>query len=106
MRKWVEAELNGKKFLTCFDIPTREEVESLKVGDEALNCFGKLARVTSIFARGYDIHGMAYVCYYTENGEHSQISNSMKENELVRHLDSCRKFNSAQLDHYEALLAK
>lgn len=61
--------------------PTREDVQNLKVGDMAPNCFGKMAAVVSIFAQRDDIKGKAFVCYYTENGPGSTISGSMKEDE-------------------------
>lgn len=66
-------------------IPTREYVMSLKVGDMAPDCFGKLAKVTSVYAQRDDINGKAFVCYYTAFGETSTISASLKEGELLRH---------------------
>jgi len=64
-------------------IYSREDVENLTVGDEVLNCFGKLHKVTSITYRGIDINGKAYVGFYQEFSEHCQISNSMKEGESI-----------------------
>jgi len=60
-------------------VQTRNQVESLKEGNDALDCFGKMQRVTSIFGRGHDTQGKAYVCYYTEHGAGGTISHRMKE---------------------------
>jgi len=74
-----------------FFVPTREQVESLKVGDLALGCFGE-SRVTRIFGAGDDIKGRAYVCFYVENGPGSEISGSYKEGELVATMALCAKY--------------
>ena len=78
-------------------VPTRDQVETLQVGDLAIDCFGEMRRVTGIFARGYDTNGRAYVCYYTEHGEGSSISHSMKEGQLVRTVATSRHYTSAEL---------
>lgn len=63
--------------------PTREDVQNLKVGDMALNPFGRYAEVKNIFAQKDDINGKAFVCYYTDYGPGSTISNSAKEGEVT-----------------------
>lgn len=72
--------------------PTREDVENLKVGDLAPDCFGKMRRVTEIFARREDINGKLFVCFYTEFGERSTMSGSMKEDEIVATTEISSKF--------------
>jgi len=86
--------------MTIF-MPTREQVQSLKVGDFALDCFGKMREVVEVYGRGDDIHGKAYVCFYTEWGLSSRISNSMKEDEILRTLPVCREYKSAEIDAME-----
>jgi hypothetical protein len=49
-------------------IPSREDIESLKVGDLAPDCFGRMSEITEIFAQKDDITGRAFVCYYTAFG--------------------------------------
>lgn len=88
---------------TDFYVPTREQVESLQVGDIAPGCFGP-AEVTEIFASGYSIPEdgeRAFVCYYTRHTATSTISASMKEGELVRTLATSNAYTSAELDSIE-----
>ena len=64
--------------------PTREDVQNLKVGDLAPNCFGQFSRVTEIYAQRDNIHGKAFVCFYTEFGSNgSTISGNLVEDEIV-----------------------
>jgi hypothetical protein len=92
--------------MTNFYMPTRAEVASLKAGDLIINPFGKPARVTRIHARGEDIHGKLYACYYVEWGEGSTISDSIKEGELLRTVAVSRDYTSAQLDAIERTMRK
>lgn len=85
-------------------LPKREDIQNFSVGQWAVNCFGELGIITDIFGRGYDVNGLAYICYYTQLGEHSTISHSLKENKLVRTLPLCNKFKSFELDAIEAYL--
>jgi hypothetical protein len=64
--------------------PTREDITSLKVGDEAPDCFNRLAPIVEIYARGDDIKGQAYICYYVvfNSATGSRISDSLKEGEI------------------------
>ena len=87
-------------------IPTRSDIENLKEGDMALNCFGRKAEVVGevTFTEG---NGKLFVFYNTKMSENSTCSMSMKEDELVRHVGASAKFNSHQLDLIEAdMLAK
>jgi hypothetical protein len=73
--------------------PTRVDIESLKVGDFAPNCFGNFAKITEIYARGNNIHNKAYICYYVEwHGTDSSISESIEEGEIVPTLPLCSKY--------------
>lgn len=82
-------------------IPTRSEIYALKEGDLAPDCFGNWRPVTRVYARGDDINGKAYVCYYTEFGPGASISNSLKENEINRTIALSAKYSSRELDDLE-----
>ena len=89
-------------------IPTLRDIESLKVGDMAMDCFGKKATITQITHRGITLSRKAFILYYTASSTgNGQISMSMKEDELVRHVGTSAKFTSWQLDDIERdMLAK
>lgn len=80
-------------------IPTRKEIETLAIGDLALDSFGNMAEVVEICARREDINNTLFVCYYTRCSETSQCSMSMKAGELVRHAGL--KYTSHELDRIE-----
>jgi len=82
-------------------IPTRVDIETLKEGELAPDCFGNWKPVTRIFAKGTDQAGKSYVCYYTQFGEHSSISNSLTEGRINRTVPLTAKFTSQQLDEIE-----
>lgn len=82
-------------------IPTRNEIEALKIGDLAPDCFGNWKPVTRIFAKGTDQDGKSYVCYYTKFGSNSAISNSLKEGRINRTVLLTAKFTSFELDEIE-----
>ena len=63
--------------------PTRGDIENLKVGDLAPDCFGGMCPVVEITAMKEDILGKLFVCYYTLLSETSRISHSMTEDETV-----------------------
>jgi hypothetical protein len=65
------------------DVPTREDVLGLNVGDLAPNCFGEMRAVTEIFGSGINVSGKAFVCYYAEFGPNSTMSHSLVEGEKV-----------------------
>lgn len=77
--------------------PTREDIISLKVGDMAPDCFNGMRKVVEIFACREDIHGKMFVCYYTEFGPTSRMSNSMKEDEILSTTALTNKFRQAAL---------
>ncbi len=89
-------------------IPTLHDIESLEVGDMAMDCFGKRSQVSQITHRGITLSGKTFILYYTVSPtSNGQISMSMKEDELVRHVSTSAKFTSWQLDDIEAdMLAK
>lgn len=80
-------------------VPSKVDVEKLKVGDAALDAFGRYSRVVEVFARGIDVHGKAYVCFKTDFGPGATMTASMKEDELVRHAGL--RQSSAELDRIE-----
>lgn len=82
-------------------IPTRFEIEALKEGDLAPDCFGNWRLDTKIYARNDDINGQAYVCYYTEFGPGASISNALKESEINRTIALTAKYSSRELDDLE-----
>jgi len=96
----LETKTDGRSSLIIL-VPTREEVESLQVGNLALDAFGRMSEVTEIFGRGNDIKGRAYVCYYTRFGANGSCSTSMKEGELVRTVATSGRYTSAELDAIE-----
>ena len=85
-------------------IPTRAEIEVLKEGDLAPDCFGNWRRVTKVYSRGDDVNGKAYVCFYTEFGPGASISNSLKEGEINRTVALTGKYTSHELDILEKSL--
>ncbi len=89
-------------------IPTLHDIESLKVGDIAIDCFGCEAEIVEITHRGPDRKGRIFIRYCTASGIiGGKTSMSMKEDELVRHVATSAKFTSHQLDDIEAdMLAK
>jgi hypothetical protein len=88
--------------------PSRYYVESLKVGDLALNPYGQLSKVVAITFRGETIKfgrhegGKAYVGVELKTGEFGTITNSYKEGELVATIPLSAQFTSAQLDEISA----
>ena len=86
---------------TTIYMPEKQDIENLKVGDLALDCFGRFAEVTEISARKTDIEGKLFVCYYTKFGPGSYISMSMKEEELARTSNLYGFFDSSKLRQIE-----
>lgn len=88
-------------------IPTLHDVESLEVGDMAMDCFGNMRQVVDISFQGRTSDGKSFVHFRVEFGPHSTITQSYKEDELVRHVGTSKYFNGWQLDDIEAdMLAK
>lgn len=76
--------------------PTRQDVETLQMGDFALDCFGKWSRVESIFHRGEDIHGKLFVCFRVDFGnDGSTITASAKEDEFVATVPLTREYSTS-----------
>ena len=67
-------------------IPTRTDIESLTVGDMAMDCFGHMRPVAEVNFRGIDLRGKAYVDFRLDFGPHSTITQIYREDELVRHV--------------------
>lgn len=81
--------------ITC---PTREDVEALKVGDLAPNCFGGMAIVKEITYRGVNLKGKAYVGYYAAFGDNNgSISGSLIENQTVSTVPLINRYHQACL---------
>lgn len=83
-----------------YKIPTRQEIEDLKVGDEALGISG-WGRVKEIFARDTDINGKKFVCTYLEYPSGLVMSQSLKEGELIRTGAVTSKHTSAEVQEIE-----
>lgn len=82
--------------MTLAWIPTREEIQNIKVGSEVINCFGKPATVTEVYAQKDDIHGKAFVCFYSDD-KGFVVSGSMKEGELVSTVALSGKYTHWQM---------
>jgi hypothetical protein len=68
-------------------LPTKEDIESLVVGEIAPTCFGE-GPVKSIHALGTNIFGRRYVCYYAGWGHgDSLISHSLTEGQIEFPMD-------------------
>ena len=63
----------------------------------ALDCFGNKKEIVEIYGRGIDIHGKAYICYYTKFTDNSKISHSMKEGEVVPTVEITQRWHQARL---------
>ncbi len=84
-------------------IPTRADVEAVTEGELAPDCFGNWMPVTKIFARGTDQKGRLYVCYYTQFGPNSSISNSLTEGHINRTVPLTAKFTGHEVDEIERI---
>lgn len=79
-------------------------IETVQVGDYAPSGMGALERIKRITARGVSSVGnRPYICYYTEFGPNSTMSNSLYAYELNRSPWVTRYYNSAQCDVLESL---
>lgn len=61
---------------------SRQEIENMKVGDYFPNIFGKLKKITNIYAKQEDTNGKLFCCFYQEFGKDSKMSNSVKEGRI------------------------
>lgn len=83
-------------------MPTRKNIEDLKVGDVAPFVFGE-SKVVEIHARREDVNGRLFVCYYVEWGANGgRMSASMKEGEIVRTLAVTNAYTSSEIHDLEA----
>jgi hypothetical protein len=73
-------------------LPTIDDVNDLQEGDMVPDCFGRLSPVMSITYRGNDVHGKAYVGYYTKFSDNATISGSMKEGEYLATVPMTSKY--------------
>lgn len=87
------------------NVPTRKQIEDLKVGDLALDCFGHIREITAIFAKKEDLQGRLFCCYYTKMGDGS-CSMSQKEGVLTRTVHLTGRYTSRELDSLEQKLLK
>lgn len=76
------AEVNGQSGIVFFATP--DFVETLKVGDSAPNCFGRLAEVVRITCRSERISDHARFVHFYTKMENGCISNSALAGELIR----------------------
>lgn len=91
-------------------VPELTDVQNLKVGDQAPNCFGGVALVTRIGFRGTDVYGAEFVGYVAATNGRDTISNgcgcsmTMKVGELMRTVAATNLFLSADLDTVESCI--
>lgn len=90
-----------KKYGPVLFVPTLEDVLGLKVGDDALDCFGKWSHVTAISYVGSDVQHQAFVGFYTATGPTSSMSGSYKVGDLVRTVAVTKLFTSNETDDIE-----
>jgi hypothetical protein len=101
---------NGKQLLEqCPDhiiiaIPRCEGVKGLEVGDNVIDCFGKVRQVAEITIKSNDIFGKAFVCFYVDWGNGTRCSGSYKQDQLVRTCALSSLYTSHELDDIEAYL--
>ena len=91
---------HGDYLITAF-CPTREDVETLQVGDLAPDCFGGMSEVTEICYRVVNPQGRLVVGYYAKTKEGMTHSMSLEESRIVRSLQVCKAFTSAEIDQLE-----
>lgn len=80
--------------------PSFDNVEGLRVGDQAPSCFGGFGEVTEIYAHGMNRDGRKFVCYYVRTGSLT-VSMSMVEDEICRTVPTSSHFKSAEVDRIE-----
>lgn len=96
-----------KRYGISVTIPTKQDIDNLKIGDRAPTCFDYDGIVKEIIYRGIDINGKAYIGYYAEwSLTDSRISMSLKENELVIPVKLCGMFTANKLKQIESDLLR
>jgi hypothetical protein len=95
--------VSGINYSATALVPEQSDIDNIKVGDLAPDCFGKLQIVTDIFHRGKDRNGKDFVCYRTRffGCEKTTITNTMKVGELLRTVALTNYLNSAECDKLE-----
>lgn len=81
--------------------PSKQYVSSLKVGDTAIDCFGKPAKVLEIMYRGGGLNKDRYVCVTLEQGPTSSISESYRIGCLHATVALSSKYSSAEIRELE-----
>ncbi len=95
---FTEVHLNLSRGIVTTWRPTREEILTLRVGDSAPSCFGRLELVCEIFAQEVsEFHGKAFVCYYTQSASGLKVSNSLTEGKVSRDVNTTRFGTSAEI---------
>lgn len=84
-----------------FHLPTKEYVQNLSIGDQALDCFGRLKTVSRITTKQEDGEGNLFVIYYTRTNSNSEMSMSQKEGELTRTVAVSNHYSSNEIDVIE-----
>lgn len=84
--------------------PDAELVQNLKVGDTVPDTFGGFSEITKIFAQQQAINGEWFCCYYTWFSPNSFISDSIRQDSLLRTLQLSKHFTSHELDIIESKL--
>jgi hypothetical protein len=83
-------------------IPSISDIEHLNVGDLALDCFGKMSKVTYISARRIATANTPFVMFYTETGTgNGSVSGVYRAGELVRTVPLSFKLTSNQTKSLE-----
>jgi len=101
MKKIIKEIKDGFGNITI-EIPTKEDVLNLKVGDTVMNCFGhKEVKVLEIIYRGQDVHGKHFVGFKTEFGDKATMTGSFKEDRIIHTVINTGAFTSAELDQIE-----
>lgn len=84
------------------DFPTQLDIQNMKIGDSAVDCFGQMSTVVEISCIREDIHGVMFCCYWTQFGEgNSRISNSRKEGHITRTAGLSRMYDSHSISRME-----
>jgi len=82
--------------------PSAADIQRLNVGDYAPASYGPPEIIVKIFARGKSENdGREYISYYTRTPPNGSVSNSLRQDTIVRGLVTTRAFNSRELDAIE-----
>ncbi len=100
--------INKNGFSMMVTFPNKQDIEDLKIGDQVENCFGKPSIIKEIYAKGIDINGKSYACYYTTWNDYAtdRISDSMKQDRIHITLRLSCIFNASEIQDIENNLIK